>query len=109
MPELPEVETFRLYLESTSLRQVIERVVVPSPEILEGISAPKLRSRLEGRWFQSTRRHGKHLLVQLDTGEWLALHFGMTGYLRHFERTKETPAHVRLMVDFANGSGCVSL
>lgn len=104
MPELPEVETFRSYLESTSLRQVIERVVLPSPEILEGISAPQLRSRLEGRCFQSTRRHGKHLLAQLDKGGWLALHFGMTGYLQHFERTKETPAHVRLMVDFANGS-----
>jgi formamidopyrimidine-DNA glycosylase len=104
MPELPEVETFRAYLESTSLGQAIERVTVLSPEILEGISATQLRSRLEKCCLQSTRRHGKYLLAQLDTGECLSLHFGMTGYLQSVDGRDEIPAHARLMFDFDNGS-----
>lgn len=104
MPELPEVETFRDYLESTSMGQAIERVSVLSPEILEGIKAPQLRSRLEGRRFRSTGRHGKYLLVQLDSGERLSLHFGMTGCLQHLEEGEETPPYARLMFDFDSGS-----
>jgi formamidopyrimidine-DNA glycosylase len=40
-----------------------------------------LKRRLEGRKFESTRRHGKHLFVELDEGPWLLLHFGKKGQL----------------------------
>jgi formamidopyrimidine-DNA glycosylase len=111
VPELPEVETFRSYLESTSMHQVIEKVVVPSPEILGNCSVPELRSRLQGMEFESTYRHGKYLMVQTDAGQWLVLHFGMTGCLRYFRGMDEPLSHVRFLVDFVNGSrlafGCL--
>ena len=42
MPELPEVETFRRYLESTVLRKKVKGVDVKSLQILDGVSADKL-------------------------------------------------------------------
>jgi formamidopyrimidine-DNA glycosylase len=73
VPELPDVEVFKRYLDSTSLHQDIEKIEV---KILGGVSAGGLQRRLEGRKFESTRRHGKYLFVELDDGGWLLLHFG---------------------------------
>lgn len=103
MPELPDVEGFRTYIESTSLHQTIEEVDVRSPEILEGISAPGLIRTLEGRRFESTRRHGKHLFIRLDAGGWLFYHFGMTGQPRHFKDMGEDPRYDRMLISFTNG------
>lgn len=103
MPELPDVETFRRYMDSTSLHQAIERVQVKSRKILGNVSARKLKAGLRGHEFESTRRHGKQLLVHLDDNAWLAIHFGMTGRLKYFKDQKEQPAHARLLIRFENG------
>ncbi|MCF8062193.1 MAG: hypothetical protein K9M82_06735 [Deltaproteobacteria bacterium] len=103
MPELPDVETFRQYLESTSLHQEIARVDVPGPELLEGIPASRLKKTLQGSRFQDTRRHGKNLFGGLDTGPWLVLHFGMTGFLAYFKQEESGPSHARLLIRFSNG------
>jgi formamidopyrimidine-DNA glycosylase len=103
MPELPDVETFRRYLDATSLHQEIEKVEGRSRQVLEGVSAQELEAGLEGRTFESTRRHGKYLLVELDDGNWLVLHFGMTGHLKYFKDTEKDPPYDRLLIAFANG------
>src|SRR4051812_12001114 len=59
MPELPEVETFKRYLDSTSLDQRIARVEVRDAYILKRVSARGLTTRLKGRRFESSHRHGK--------------------------------------------------
>ena len=82
MPELPDVEIFKQYLDATSLHKLIEKVDVNNATVLAGVSASELSRTLRGRRFESARRHGKYLLVQLDDGSWLILHFGMTGYLK---------------------------
>jgi formamidopyrimidine-DNA glycosylase len=76
VPELPELEVFKRYVDSTSLHQDIEMVEVKNGKILGGVTAGGLERRLEGRKFESTRRHGKHLFVEVDEGPWLLLHFG---------------------------------
>ena len=81
MPELPELEVFKRYVDSTSLHQDIEIVEVKNGKILGDVSASGLKRGLEGRNFESTRRHGKHLFVELDKGPWLLLHFGKEGQL----------------------------
>jgi formamidopyrimidine-DNA glycosylase len=112
MPELPDVETFKRYLDSTSLHQRISSVDVRSAYVLKGVSARELERRLKGRCFESSRRHGKHLFVDADGHLWLRLHFGMTGslqYLKH-EDDAPTPAdakalagkHARVLFIFEN-------
>lgn len=102
MPELPDVETFKRYLDATSLRQRISGVDVESAYVLKGVSARELARRLKGRCFECSRRHGKHLFVRVDGDIWLRLHFGMTGSLRYFQRNEQAPPHTRVFFIFAN-------
>jgi formamidopyrimidine-DNA glycosylase len=100
MPELPDVETFKRYLDATSLHQRIAGVDVLSAYVLKGVSALELARRLKGRCFESSRRHGKHLFVREDDDIWLRLHFGMTGSLRYLKGKEKAPPHTRVAFVF---------
>jgi len=106
MPELPDVEAFRRYLDATALRQRITRVDVAASRILTGISARALGRTLVHHRFVSTLRHGKHLFARLDRGPWLMLHFGMTGSLSYYKEDMEhheRPRYIQVRIDFDNG------
>jgi formamidopyrimidine-DNA glycosylase len=103
MPELPDVDVYRQYVDATSLHQKIEHAALDAPRMLKDITPDSLRSRLEGAKLEATRRHGKHLLIELSRGPWLALHFGMTGRLDYAKRDGGAPRHTRLSIEFANG------
>ena len=62
-----------------------------------------MKRGLQGNKFESTRRHGKHLFVELDDGPWLLLHFGMTGDLKYYKDVNEEPTHARVLISFRNG------
>lgn len=102
MPELPEVETFKRYLNRTSLNQRITGVEVRDAYVLQGVSARELARRLKGRRFESSHRHGKHLFVQAGDDFWLRLHFGMTGWLQCLKRDEQRPKTARVLFKFAN-------
>ena len=81
MPELPEVETVRRGLmpvfEGARLANVEARradLRFPFPE--------RFVKRLEGRLVTSLRRRAKYLLADLDSGETLVMHLGMSGSFR---------------------------
>ena len=102
MPELPEVETFKRYLDSTSLHQRITGIEVRDAYVLKRVSARELARRLKGRRFENSHRHGKHLFVRAGNELWLRLHFGMTGWLQYLKRDEETPTTARVLFSFAN-------
>src|SRR5215204_7572050 len=103
MPELPDVEVFRRYVNATSLREKIESVEVRNEKILGGLSVHRLQRTLKEHTFESTRRHGKNLFVELDGGGWMLMYFGMTGSLAYFENSDDEPPHSRLLFAFENG------
>jgi formamidopyrimidine-DNA glycosylase len=103
MPELPDVENYRRFLQRHGLHKKIQGVQVGSGKVLKGVSGPALARMLEGHALQGARRHGKHLLAALDDGRWLAFHFGMTGLFAHFRDDEQDPKHDRLRLDFAGG------
>lgn len=103
MPELPDIEIFKRYVDATSLHQEISSVKVRNEKVLGAVSARKLQSTLKGRTFESTRRHGKNLFVKLDEGGWMLMHFGMTGSLAYFENPDNEPPHSRLLFAFESG------
>jgi formamidopyrimidine-DNA glycosylase len=105
MPELPEVETFKRYLDSTSLHQRITNVEVRDGYVLKRVSARELARRLKGRRFENSHRHGKHLFVSAGNGLWLRLHFGMTGSLDYLDHDEAAPKTARVIFRFANRSG----
>ena len=102
MPELPEVETFKRYMDSTSLHQWITNVDVRDAYVLKRVSARELARRLKGRRFENSHRHGKHLFVRADDELWLRLHFGMTGWLQYLKRNEEPPKTARVIFRFAD-------
>jgi formamidopyrimidine-DNA glycosylase len=104
MPELPDVESFKNYLEETSLRKRIHEVQVLAPEMLYWISVPKLKKELRGHSFVRAFRHGKYLFAQVENGQSLVLHFGMTGFLQRVTDRSRAPSHVRLLIHFKNDS-----
>jgi formamidopyrimidine-DNA glycosylase len=103
MPELPDVERFRRHLAATSLNRTIADVTIRKAKLL-ALPGTKLRQALRNRRMKRTLRHGKHLLVELDNGRWLALHFGMTGQLLYFKTSADDPKYDRVRLDFADGS-----
>lgn len=102
MPELPDVETFKRYFDSTALHQRINDVEVRNSRILSGISARKLKTALRANSFRSTCRQGKYLFARTDGGVWLALHFGMTGHLKYFKNLEQDEPYTRLLITFDN-------
>ncbi|RIA47350.1 Fpg/Nei family DNA glycosylase [Dichotomicrobium thermohalophilum] len=103
MPELPDVENFKRYLDATGLHKRIEHITLTSEKVLHGVTRQKLAAALTGHALSRTYRHGKHLFAELDDGPWLMLHFGMTGFLAYFQNLDDDPEHDRLRLDFDNG------
>lgn len=103
MPELPDVEIFKQYLNATCLHQTIETVDINAEDMVKGISEKKLKEQLRNNRFISSHRHGKYLFAELESNGWLVLHFGMTGFLKYFKNPEKRPGHVRLCIGFSNG------
>jgi formamidopyrimidine-DNA glycosylase len=102
MPELPEVETFKQYLDNTSLRQRIIGLEVRDAYVLKRGSPRRLARQLKGRRFENSHRHGKHLFVRAGGELWLRLHFGMTGSLEYLNQNRVAPRTARVIFRFAN-------
>ncbi|MDX1819430.1 MAG: bifunctional DNA-formamidopyrimidine glycosylase/DNA-(apurinic or apyrimidinic site) lyase [Paracoccaceae bacterium] len=78
MPELPEVETVRRGLAPVMEGQVIARAQVNRPD-LRWPFPPDMAARLTGRRVMALRRRSKYILADLDSGETLLIHLGMSG------------------------------
>jgi len=102
MPELPDVEVMRQYLQSTSLHQEIRLVQVLTASVVKGSSPDAFSASVRGKSFVETGRHGKHLFVMLDDGSWITMHFGMTGNLYYYPVSAKTPFYARVLFLFNN-------
>jgi formamidopyrimidine-DNA glycosylase len=115
MPELPEVETVRRGLERVMLGARVEKVELRRADIRFPFP-PRFAARLSGRRILGLNRRAKYLLFDLDSGETLVAHLGMSGSFRieksatstpgefHRERSKH-PKHDHVV--FRLDNGCV--
>src|SRR6201999_2831699 len=78
MPELPEVETVRLGLQPAMEGHVLTRAETRRGDLR--VPFPKnFTARLKGRKVTHLRRRAKYILADLDSGETLVIHLGMSG------------------------------
>jgi len=88
MPELPEVETVRL-----GLQPVMEGYRLMDVETRRGdlrVPFPKdFVGRTKGRKVKQLRRRAKYILADLDSGETLVIHLGMSGRMRVYSETAQ--------------------
>ena len=76
MPELPEVETVRLFLDSHILGKTISKIEILNPKSFVG--EPEA---VEGQKITSTSRLGKQLSLHLQNNLTLLFHLKMTGQI----------------------------
>jgi formamidopyrimidine-DNA glycosylase len=106
MPELPEVETVRRMLAAAIPGRRVERASV-SRHRLRTASLASLPRALAGRTFATPRRTGKFLLLDLEGGDTLLSHLGMSGRWLFWPKSRRPDAslgHVHLRVEFADGA-----
>lgn len=105
MPELPEVESYRRYMERHALERGIRALTVADPGVLaSGTTAVRLGRALRGKQFTAVRRHGKNLFAQISGDGFLRVHFGMTGDLAAFGDGDQTPRFARVIIHFEDGT-----
>ena len=96
MPELPEVEVRLRYFRRMALGRKIERATVTAPGMIKSSGAAAFVRGLRGRRFIEASRRGKYLIVNLDDGRSLILHFGMGGDLHYYDEPAERPNYTRI-------------
>lgn len=95
MPELPEVETYRQFIDELAVGQTIAAVQVNDAHVL-AIPEAELRAGLAGRTITGTSRLGKNCFLKLDNGKVLVLHFGMTGDIGAYRDEPDAPRFTRV-------------
>jgi formamidopyrimidine-DNA glycosylase len=107
VPELPEVETIRRQLAERLPGRTIARVAVADPLLVSPEDPDGFSARVEGRRVEGVGRRGKYLLVELDSGDTLAMHLRMTGRL-HWRppppRHDDGERFLRARLDLDDGS-----
>jgi formamidopyrimidine-DNA glycosylase len=81
MPELPEVETVRRGLAPVLVGRRIVQVEQRRPDLRFPFPA-RFVQRLEGQVVERLSRRAKYLVADLDSGEALVMHLGMSGRFR---------------------------
>jgi formamidopyrimidine-DNA glycosylase len=103
MPELPEVEVRLRYLRRSAIGLRIERVNVMVPGLIRTPGSRKFARDLRGRSFVEAVRRGKYLIITLDNGRSLILHFGMGGDVQLYSAIKDRPPYTRIDFVFEGG------
>jgi formamidopyrimidine-DNA glycosylase len=104
VPELPEVETVRRDLDATFAGRRIERVTVEGARTLRRHLDPSgVPVRLKGQRLQHAGRRGKYLLLDLDGGDVLVVHLGMSGQLLTVDPAAPADRHTHLTVTWDEG------
>ena len=89
MPELPEVETVMRGLEPVMMGQKIRYADIRRP----GLRWPfpeNMSQRLTGTKILRLHRRSKYILCDLDSGETLLIHLGMSGRMTISHAGKES-------------------
>lgn len=102
MPELPEIAHTKAFLDATVLKKEIVGVEFPEKKLLQA-PEKEFKKALFKKDFISTRQFGKYLFIEITGGNWLVLHFGMTGKFEYY-RHDEHPKHSHLILDFKDSS-----
>lgn len=100
MPELPDVEVFKKEAgKATGAR--VESVGIADKKFLGDVKKD-MEKHLSGKKLTEPFRRGKLLFLNTDDKYAVAMHFGMTGYLRHIRKKDDLPKYVKCFFDLDN-------
>lgn len=103
MPELPEVEIIRRYLEQKLTGRKVERVEVLLPRMIKWPTAGEFEAMITHHKITAVKRRGKYLLLELDHGQILVVHLRMTGRLKYQEDLTSLDQYARILFHLDEG------
>lgn len=103
MPELPEVETIKNTVAKTLLGAKIAKVTVRQRQFRQNVPED-FEKRIEGATVIALKRIAKYMLVELDNGQTIIWHFGMSGKIK-IESILPNPLdkHDHIIFETSNG------
>jgi formamidopyrimidine-DNA glycosylase len=106
--ELPEVEVMRRDLEKDVVGRRIAGVDVRRTKNAKRVirragSAKEFRDHLVGKKITKADRIGKYILLHLDGGDVLVVHFGMSGRLLRSTKRVPPPMHTHVVITLQKG------
>jgi formamidopyrimidine-DNA glycosylase len=104
MPELPEVETIKNELAPHILGRTFNDITLLWNSIVKTPSVEEFRSRLTGQKITGLSRHGKYLVLALNTDDLLVIHMKMSGSLLLSRDSKEPPKYTRAIFHLDDGT-----
>ena len=106
MPELPDVEIFRIYIEDHALSKKVKSTDIKSEKM---VHTPEniLKNEINGHAFTDTRRIGKYCFAKTNKDQWLVMHFGMTGGIKYLKHGDSEPHYGQIFFRFENDDALI--
>lgn len=107
MPEMPEVEIIRRYLDTQVAGKTIMNLDIRLPRMIKWPDVEGFRALVTGRTIKSMNRRGKYLLMELDNDSKVVFHLRMTGRLVYEPMGETSDHHARVIFYLQDGASLV--
>lgn len=103
MPELPEVESIKLTLAEKILGKTIVGAEIFWPPAAVSILGKDFTELVVDSVIEDIGRRGKYLLIHLNNGLTMIIHFRMTGRLIYYSHKQSPDKHTHIVFQLENG------
>ncbi|MGB9300296.1 MAG: DNA-formamidopyrimidine glycosylase family protein, partial [Anaerolineae bacterium] len=103
MPEIPDLEVIKEYLEGVLPGQRIESVEVLRPLVVRTLVSDDLAVTLQGKLLSRVRRRGKFLLLDLETGHVIVVNPMLAGRMHYCPPHERRPAKTFVILHLSSG------
>lgn len=104
MPELPEVETVRRYLQNHLPGKSIQQIEIFLPRLIKNATSQQFTAALKNKKIKDVKRRGKYLFLHMDGPQSLLIHLRMTGRLIYEEENSSVlPRFSRIVFQLTQG------
>ena len=107
MPEMPEVEIIRRYLDTQVAGKTIMNLDIRLPRMIKWPNVEGFRALVTGRTIKAMNRRGKYLLMELDNDSKVVFHLRMTGRLVYEPTGETSDHHARVIFHLQDGASLV--
>ena len=103
MPELPDLEVIKEYLQGVLPGERVEAVEVLRPLVVRNLISEDFVDTVTGNEISAVRRRGKFLLLDLETGEKLVINPMLAGRLQYCEPSERRQKRTFLILRLSGG------
>lgn len=103
MPEMPEVETIRRYLNRKLIGKTIANVDILLARQIQNVSKEQFAAKIVGSEITNVDRIGKYLIVRLNNKLNIIFHLRMTGRLVYSANGENTDKYARIIFELTGG------